>query len=164
MSSLEGIPGLGSKYPQPVQDDYDNNFGFDDDNSNDHQPHNNDSRYSNAEKYLEDFENEEKDGFRVEVKRPNKKKAAPVSSGNKGKQSKFGAKGKVFEIDDVEDHELIEEDIQTDRDKDYGMLGDNIQSSAGHGAGITVSQSLGIDPSVDSLALDEYDHIEVVEV
>ena len=44
-----------------------------------------------------------------------------------------------------------------------GMLGDNIQSSAGH-AGITVSQSLGIDPSVDSLALDEYDHIEVVEV
>lgn len=61
------------------------------------------------------------------------------------------------------DHDDIEEDIATDRDKD--MLGaDHVVSSLGHQAGITVSQSLGIDPSVDSLALDEYDHIEVVEV
>jgi hypothetical protein len=29
--------------------------------------------------------------------------------------------------------------------------------------GITVSQSLGVDPSVDSLALEDYDHIEPVE-
>jgi hypothetical protein len=29
-------------------------------------------------------------------------------------------------------------------------------------AAITVSQSLGVDPSVDSLALDDYDHIEPV--
>lgn len=29
--------------------------------------------------------------------------------------------------------------------------------------GITVSQSLGIDPSVDSLQLEEYDHIEEVD-
>ena len=28
---------------------------------------------------------------------------------------------------------------------------------------ITVSQSLGVDPSVDSLALEDYDHIEPVE-
>lgn len=38
-------------------------------------------------------------------------------------------------------------------------MGDGLTHSAG-GYGITVSQSLGIDPSVDSLALDEYDHIE----
>ena len=45
------------------------------------------------------------------------------------------------------------------------MLGGQlIESSLGHQAGITVSASLGIDPSVDSLALDEYDHIEVVEI
>ena len=31
------------------------------------------------------------------------------------------------------------------------------------GGGITVSQSLGVDPSVDSLALDDYDHVEAVE-
>jgi len=36
----------------------------------------------------------------------------------------------------------------------------NITESAG---GITVSQSLGVDPSVDSLALEDYDHIEPVE-
>ena len=89
----------------------------------------NDSRYSNAEKYLDAFDQEEKEGFKVEVKRPNKKKAAPVSSGNRGKHSKFGKK--AFEIDDV-DNDEIEEDIQTDRDKDFGMLGDNIQSSLGH--------------------------------
>jgi hypothetical protein len=29
--------------------------------------------------------------------------------------------------------------------------------------GMTVSQSLGVDPSVDSLALEDYDHIEPVE-
>jgi hypothetical protein len=82
---------------------------------------------------LDDFEQEEKEGFKVEVKRPNKKKAAPVSSVNRGKHSKFGGnKGKTFEIDDVEDDDGIEEDIQTDRDKDFGLLGDNIQSSLGH--------------------------------
>ena len=31
------------------------------------------------------------------------------------------------------------------------------------GQGITVSQSLGVDPSVDSLALEDYDHVEPVE-
>jgi len=64
-----------------------------------------------------------------------------------------------------EEEELIEEEIATDREKDNrDGYNDNIQSSLGHQAGITVSQSLGIDPSVDSLALDEYDHIEVVEI
>ena len=29
-------------------------------------------------------------------------------------------------------------------------------------AGITVSQILGVDPSVDSLAIDDYDHVEMV--
>ena len=82
---------------------------------------------------MDDFDQEEKEGFKVEVKRPNKKKSAPVSSGNR-KHSKFGGnnKGKTFEIDDVEDDNEIEEDIQTDRDKDFGLLGDNIQSSLGH--------------------------------
>ena len=35
MSSLGDLPGFGSKYVAPVQDDYDNNFGFDDDDDND---------------------------------------------------------------------------------------------------------------------------------
>jgi hypothetical protein len=58
------------------------------------------------------------------------------------------------------DDDEIEEDIVTERDQEKM---DKIETSLGHQAGITVSQSLGIDPSVDDLALDEYDHIEVVE-
>lgn len=41
------------------------------------------SKFSNAEKALEDFENDERDGFRVEVKRPGKNKAAPTSKSAK---------------------------------------------------------------------------------
>ena len=55
----------------------------------------------------------------------------------------------------------IEEDIQTERND---ANENKIESSLGHQAGITVSQSLGIDPSVDSLAIDEYDHVEIVEI
>ena len=36
-------------------------------------------------------------------------------------------------------------------------------SGSGNYGGITVSQSLGVDPSVDSLALEDYDHVEAVE-
>ena len=45
------------------------------------------------------------------------------------------------------------------------MSEDRMQSVAkmGESHGITVSQSLGIDRSVDSLALEDYDHIEPVE-
>lgn len=53
---------------------------------------------------------------------------------------------------------------------DMGGLGGDIDDREGLGGmprmsdqvGITVSQSLGIDPSVDSLQLEEYDHIEEV--
>ena len=42
---------------------------------------------------MDDFDNEEREGFKVEVKRPNaRSKAAPTSSGKKKKQfsNKFG--------------------------------------------------------------------------
>ncbi len=59
------------------------------------------------------------------------------------------------------DEEIIEEDIQTDRDDQANLLNPGI--AGGYpGAGITVSQSLGIDPSVDSLAIEDYDYVEVV--
>jgi hypothetical protein len=50
--------------------------------------------------------------------------------------------------------EDIDEEIHTDRDQ-YLQVPEHV-------AGITVSQSLGVDPSVDSLAIDDYDHIEPV--
>ena len=89
------------------------------------------------------------------MKRPNARN--PSSSGKKNKKN-FSNK---FGRSEAEDEDDIEEDIVTERDKDHET---KIESSLGHQAGITVSQSLGIDPSVDSLALDEYDHIEVVEL
>lgn len=49
--------------------------------------------------------------------------------------------------------EEIDEEIHTDREQNYQHEVFNA---------ITVSQSLGVDPSVDSLALDDYDHIEPV--
>jgi len=110
---------------------------------------------------LDDFENEEREGFKVEVKRPNaRSKAAPTSSGKKKKQfsNKFGQN----HMQEEEDEDgMIEEDIQTERNDAHE---NKIESSLGHQAGITVSQSLGIDPSVDSLAIDEYDHVEIVEI
>jgi hypothetical protein len=71
------------------------------------------------------------------------------------------------EIIDTYGEDEFEEDIEEELPEDNHLLDSNdnyrnqaITESAG---GITVSQSLGVDPSVDSLALDDYDHIEPVE-
>jgi hypothetical protein len=64
-----------------------------------------------------------------------------------------------------EDFDEIEEDLpEGNNDEAYEQ--DGIARSTnigGSGQGITVSQSLGVDPSVDSLALEDYDYIEPVE-
>ena len=39
---------------------------------------------------------------------------------------------------------------------------DDDKGNGASGQGITVSQSLGVDPSVDSLALEDYDYVEPV--
>lgn len=57
----------------------------------------------------------------------------------------------------------IDEDLPQD-DNELENSGEGIRpSKIGESHGITVSQSLGIDPSVDSLALEDYDHIEAVD-
>ncbi len=59
--------------------------------------------------------------------------------------------------------EEIDEEISEDNNGfEAHDVGGNkgVTESAG---GITVSQSLGVDPSVDSLALEDYDHIDPVE-
>jgi len=66
--------------------------------------------------------------------------------------------------DDFDDD--IEEDLpaeQNDPLMDDADLNARSANVAGSGQGITVSQSLGVDPSVDSLALEDYDHVEPVE-
>ena len=64
------MPGFGNNKPQ---------FGGFDDFEEEEEDDQN--KYSNAEKYLEDFENEERDGFKVEVNRPGKNNK--TSSGKK---------------------------------------------------------------------------------
>ena len=65
--------------------------------------------------------------------------------------------------DDFDDE--IEEDLpeQNDVVDDTDLNARSANNVAGSGQGITVSQSLGVDPSVDSLALEDYDHVEPVE-
>ena len=58
-----------------------------------------------------------------------------------------------------EDFDDIEEDLPENEPEFELNVGDNIAETHG----ITVSQSLGIDPSVDSLALEDYDHVEPVD-
>lgn len=64
----------------------------------------------------------------MEVKRPGK--GAATSSGKKSQsaKNKFNKIGFTEELVDDD----IEEDIQTDREKDSNLLGGNIESSLGH--------------------------------
>ena len=130
LTSLDDLPAFGNKGSMQT-----NTYDFDDFGDENSDQNNEKSRFSNAERYLEDFENEEKEGFKVEVKKP-KKKAQPVSSGKKRNQGKFNKNLHSGGMDD--ENEEIEEDIPTDREKDFHVQ-DNIISSLGHQAGITVS-------------------------
>lgn len=91
MSSLNDLPNLGGgQKRQEEKQDADFDFGdfedFDNEESGKFNNQQNNSRFSNAEKYLDDFENEERDGFKVEVQRPNQKKGnASTTSGKKKK-------------------------------------------------------------------------------
>lgn len=104
---------------------------------------------------MKDFYREENEGFRIS--------SAEKASHNKKQGFKVNIHGVNQKDDDIDDdfeEEIIEEDIQTDRDEQANM-NLNIQGSANQHC-ITVSQSLGIDPSVDSLAIEDYDYVEMV--
>jgi len=109
-----------------------------------------------AQDLLDDLNDEEQKGFSL------------------GGEQQFQAleKPQKQEIEDEYDDDFDEE-IQEDlpdpvenSTEIVGKSGDTANGSRGlnsSGGGIGVSQSLGVDPSVDSLALDEYDHVEPVE-
>ena len=96
---------------------------------------------------LEDLQQEEKSGYKAEILEPPKDKKP------------------VEEIDAYNDD--FDEDIEEELPEDNHLLeshGDQQQNrNPGESIGVTMSQSLGVDPSVDSLALEDYDHIEPVE-
>lgn len=91
-----------------------------------------------------------------------------VTGENKNKLIKKNSSEDAI-VDDYKDDDFEDEDIEEDLPEDNHLLdshGDNQNNSKGkneQSVGITVSQSLGVDPSVDSLALEDYDYIERVE-
>ena len=113
---------------------------------------------------LEEVSREEKSGYRAEIHslgHPTSQYSQPREENKKEAVKK--------QQDDIIDtygddfDEEIEEDLPEDNhllDSNDNMNHKPITESLG---GVTVSQSLGVDPSVDSLALEDYDHIEPVE-
>ena len=105
---------------------------------------------------MEEAKTEEKEGFKAEILTSSQKKRKAKKETSLDEDN--------YDFDDFE--EEIEEDIPDPVAESAENIGDpNKRSGIGESgeAGITVSQSLGVDPSVDSLALEDYDHIEPVE-
>jgi len=82
-----------------------------------------------------------------------------LNGGISKETSDNGAYDDDFDDDDIPE-DLPADQIDPMADEDLNARSANV---AGSGQGITVSQSLGVDPSVDSLALEDYDHVEPVE-
>ena len=138
-----------------------------------------------ANSLLDDYSREEKSGFKAEINSGSDKIGYDASkeekSGNKangkfnnGNNNKNGAdqkdkdKKKCGSPEQEEEYyndefDEIDEDLPPNDDELEASGGDVRPSKIGESHGITVSQSLGIDPSVDSLALEDYDLIEPVE-
>lgn len=133
-----------------------------------------------ASQMLEEQSQEERSGFRAEIHKSSSvsqqsKSPSPVAPPSRQQLGKEKSNEFADNYNDDFDDEEIIEDIPADggHDDTDNLLGSAnnygerpphrstiITESAG---GITVSQSLGVDPSVDSLALEDYDHIEPVE-
>ena len=100
-----------------------------------------------ANSLLDEISREEKSGFKAQI----------GLSSNMGLAENISKKSSENYEDEFE--EDIAEDIPMDEEEDTNVIARAIAESHG----ITVSASLGIDPSVDSLALEDYDHVEPVD-
>lgn len=98
----------------------------------------------------------------LNMNRPNAAAGQPQSQANpKANQKKEASVSEENFGDNYDDDfDDIEEDLP---DEEIQPEDIHIQGVGASGNGITVSQSLGVDPSVDSLALEDYDHVEPVE-
>lgn len=136
---------------------------------------------------LDELSREEKSGFKAEIGSGSDKMMASDSKNDEmqqlesSKQGKFSS-GAAAAQDPQKDDKLVKKKSSPEMEEYYGDEFDEIDedlpqqedeldnsgegirpSKIGESHGITVSQSLGIDPSVDSLALEDYDHIEAVD-
>lgn len=119
-----------------------------------------------ANDLLEEMQREETSGYNLKDDTDSGKKLSPVShQAAKKKATTPTPENSDGIVDNYEDDfDEIEEDLPQS-DVDQEAADDAVKSGnvAGSGHGITASQSLGVDPSVDSLALEDYDHVEPVE-
>jgi len=120
-----------------------------------------------ANDLLEEMQREETSGYNLKQDADSDKKLSPVSQQPaKQKKAKTPTPENSDGIQDnyEDDFDEIEEDLPQS-DVEQEAADDAVKSGnvAGSGHGITASQSLGVDPSVDSLALEDYDHVEPVE-
>lgn len=119
-----------------------------------------------ANNLLEEMQREEASGYNLKEDADSDKKSSPMSLQSAKKKTKTptpeNSDGIVDNYED--DFDEIEEDLPQS-DVEQEAADDAVKSGnvAGSGHGITASQSLGVDPSVDSLALEDYDHVEPVE-
>ena len=65
-------------------------------------------------------------------------------------------------VDDFEDDDIMEDLPKEEESNDQFFKPDPHERSKGP-MGVSASQSLGVDPSIDSMKLDEYDYVEPVE-
>ena len=119
-----------------------------------------------ANSLLDELSREERSGIKAEFTGlDNSEKSQSMKDRDDRTNSALTDKSKKqkSDLDDnyEDEFEEIDEDLpENDLDMSHNM---GLQGKIGESHGITVSQSLGIDPSVDSLALEDYDHIEPVE-
>ena len=126
MASLGDLPAFGNQSQanrNNQHNDMDYNFdGFDDienSHNSDQQSPGDSNKFSDAQRHLNDFDDEQRDGFKVEVKRPqgSKNKPVPGSSGKKNRKvfgSKFGQNNNEFDNEhknNQDGDDDIEEDI-----------------------------------------------------
>lgn len=135
-----------------------------------------------ATSLLDELSREERSGYKAEIAglqssvdkianepSPDRSDRAPATgkSDTKPGQSAEPVRRTTSQLDDNYDVDDFEEEIDEELPEDDLGLDIGGMQSIARGAeashGITVSQSLGIDPSVDSLALEDYDLIEPVE-
>lgn len=113
-----------------------------------------------ADDLLREMDREEKRGFNLAGRK--KSLGDDLNSRVNFNNNKVADKDSDENIDDKYEDDFsddIEEDLPEDNQPDPV---DEAADSRNNVA-ITVSQSLGVDPSVDSLALEDYDHVEPVE-
>ena len=141
-------PLISQKYDFQNDNKHTSNYGHKEENKTE-------KNLDKANRMLEEVTKEEKHGYKAEIH----------TSFGDNKRKETGKRE-----DDIIDTygDDFDEDIEEDLPEDNHLLDSHGNVNPQRGiteslGGVTVSQSLGVDPSVDSLALEDYDHIEPVE-